>query len=126
MTLSDTAEEILESLWAELVEHKKPFCDTTLLKDDSAFKDLVKYGTENLILKMADLKPNECGHVAYLQTHDKGALQKLMAMGILPGTEITLLQRYPTFVFQSGKTQFAVDKALASHVFVRRQQRTRK
>lgn len=76
--------------------------------------------TENSILKMSVMKPNEGGEVAYLQTRDKDTLQKLMAMGLLPGTAILILQRYPTVVFQVGKTQFAVDKALATHVYVRR------
>lgn len=211
MKLSDKAEEIMESLWAELVENKKKSCNITLLKDDSALKELVKNGhvnlagdsvtltekgleeardcvrrhrlaerlvvdvfalkkslihetgcafehllhkgldedictllghprncphgkpipegrccresrkqTENFILKLSELEPNEKVSVAYLQTQDKEVLQKLMAMGVLPGTEITLLQRYPTIVFQTGKTQFAVDANLASNIHVRR------
>lgn len=209
--ISEKAEEIMESLWSELVEKGKKSCNTALLKDDSAFKELLKHSlvnvvedratltekgmeeardcvrrhrlaerlvvdvfaiketmihetgcafehllhkgldenictllghprtcphgrsipegrccresrkqTENLILRLSELKPNEKADVAYLQTHDKDALQKLVAMGVLPGAELTLLQRYPAVVFQTGKTQFAIDERLASHVHVRR------
>ncbi len=41
MELIDRAEEILETLWVEIVEHKKA-PDITLLKDDTAFKKLLE------------------------------------------------------------------------------------
>ncbi|MEI6809119.1 MAG: FeoA family protein [bacterium] len=47
-------------------------------------------------------------------------MQKLMAMGILPRTELNLMRRTPTIVFQTGKTQFAIDAELASRIYVRR------
>ncbi len=41
MELIDRAEEILETLWVEIVEHKKA-PDIRLLKDDTAFKKLLE------------------------------------------------------------------------------------
>jgi DtxR family Mn-dependent transcriptional regulator len=41
MELIDRAEEILETLWVEIVEHKKA-PDIMLLKDDTAFKKLLE------------------------------------------------------------------------------------
>lgn len=41
MELIDRAEEILETLWVEIVEHKKA-PDITLLKDNTAFKKLLE------------------------------------------------------------------------------------
>ncbi len=43
MELTNRAEEILETLWVETIEHKKD-PDITLLKDDTAFKELVDTG----------------------------------------------------------------------------------
>ncbi|OGX46061.1 MAG: DtxR family iron (metal) dependent repressor [Omnitrophica WOR_2 bacterium RIFCSPLOWO2_12_FULL_51_8] len=65
------------------------------------------------------LQVNQRGRVAYIQTRDNKALQKLMAMGILPGIPITLIQKFPSFVFQAGQSQFAVDADLASCVYIR-------
>ena len=42
-----------------------------------------------------------------------------MALGVLPGVDIRLLRRFPSFVFQIGYAQFAVDRELAQKIRVR-------
>jgi DtxR family transcriptional regulator, Mn-dependent transcriptional regulator len=211
MRLTDNAEEILESLWAELVEGGKHSCDVALLRHEVALAELIKHGhvelvagkatlskkgrdaardcvrrhrlAERLLVDVLNMKkslvhepgclfehilhagldenvctllghPRLCPHgreipegkcciesrrqvgklitalpeleigargeVAYLQTRDAESLQKLMAMGILPRTELSLMRKSPTIVFETGKTQFAIDTELASRIFVRR------
>ena len=71
------------------------------------------------LMPLSDLKKKTKAKIAYLQTQDNKALQKLIAMGALPGSEIVLLQRFPSFVFSLGKSQFVIDKGLASQVYVR-------
>ncbi|MBI2403138.1 MAG: FeoA domain-containing protein, partial [Gemmatimonadetes bacterium] len=44
----------------------------------------------------------------------------LVALGVLPGVEVTLLQRYPAFVMRIGHAEFAVDDELARRVHVGR------
>jgi len=44
----------------------------------------------------------------------------LVALGVLPGVEVTLLQRYPAFVMRIGHTEFAVDDQLARRIHVSR------
>ena len=44
----------------------------------------------------------------------------LVALGVLPGVELTLLQRYPAFVMRMGHTEFAVDDELARRIHVSR------
>lgn len=58
------------------------------------------------------------GIVAYLSTRDEEDVRKLMAMGILPGVGVRLLRRFPSYVFQVGYSQFAVDRELAEKIFV--------
>jgi Fe2+ transport system protein FeoA len=62
---------------------------------------------------LASGRPGDTGTVAQLETQDTIELQKLLAMGLLPGTRLRLLQRTPAFVFQAGFSQFTVDEALA-------------
>jgi Fe2+ transport system protein FeoA len=40
-------------------------------------------------------------------------------MGVLPGVAITLLRRSPSFVFEAGYSQFAVDEEIAADIYVR-------
>ena len=48
------------------------------------------------------------------------AASRLAAMGVLPGAEILLTQRWPVVVFRLGPSELAVDDALAARMRVRR------
>jgi DtxR family Mn-dependent transcriptional regulator len=72
-----------------------------------------------VIHPLSELKKNQKGEVIYLQTQDKNLLKKLMAMGVLPGRNIQLIQRSPSYVFSIGRTQVVVDKEIASNIYVR-------
>jgi len=210
MTLSDRAEEILETLWMELVEQKKKDCNASILKDDEVIAELFNSGhiniknnnitltnkggeeakncvrrhrlAERLFVDVLDVKkrlahepscrfehllhkgldenvcillghPKTCPHgkpipegrccrdakrtpsklimpltelevdkkakVSYLRTEDRSTLQKIIAIGALPNTDIRLTQKTPSYVLQLGKSQFAIDKEFASQIYVR-------
>lgn len=72
-----------------------------------------------VISALNNLGVNHKGKVAYIHTKDHKKLQKLMSMGVLPGITIGLIQKFPSYVFQVGQSQFAVDKELAECIFVR-------
>jgi Fe2+ transport system protein FeoA len=69
--------------------------------------------------RLSDGTSGAVGTVARLEARDGQEARKLMAVGILPGTRIELIQRFPAFVFQVGNSQFAVDRPLAEVIFVR-------
>lgn len=73
------------------------------------------------IAPLVELQPGQAGQVAFIQMGNPGRLEKLMAMGVLPGGSIKLLRASPTFVFESGYSQFAVDEVIASGIYVRRE-----
>jgi Fe2+ transport system protein FeoA len=50
---------------------------------------------------------------------EDGAAAHLVAVGVLPGAEIRLVQRYPSYIFEIGHTEFAVDEGLAARIMVR-------
>ena len=64
------------------------------------------------------MRSGQKGRIAYVQTNEARQLQKLVAMGILPGKSVRLIQSFPSYVFQVGHSQFAVDKEMASTIFV--------
>jgi DtxR family Mn-dependent transcriptional regulator len=72
-----------------------------------------------LIAPLSDLQPDQRGQIAYIRMNNPKRLQKLMAMGVLPGVPITLLRRFPSFVLEAGFSQFAVDKEIAADIYVR-------
>ena len=71
------------------------------------------------VIGLSEMRPGQRGTITHIRSDDPKKMNKLMAMGVLPGTAIELLRRTPSFVFQVGYSQFAVDEEVASAVFVR-------
>jgi DtxR family Mn-dependent transcriptional regulator len=74
---------------------------------------------DRLIAPLNELREGKEGKIAYLQMNHPARLQKLMAMGVLPGEKISLLRSSPSYVFEVGYSQFAVDEEIASAIYVR-------
>lgn len=72
------------------------------------------------IVPLTEFKSGQEGEIAYIQTNDNKKMQKLMAMGVLPGNRIVLTQAYPSYVFRVGYSEFAIDTNLAKEIFVRK------
>jgi DtxR family transcriptional regulator, Mn-dependent transcriptional regulator len=72
-----------------------------------------------IVSPLSALEEGEKGTIAYLHTRQKGRLERLLALGVLPGQPIALIQRFPSYVFRIGETEVAVDADLASHIYVR-------
>ncbi|MGA7827666.1 MAG: metal-dependent transcriptional regulator [Geobacteraceae bacterium] len=72
------------------------------------------------VVPLTELKPSEEGEIAYIQTEDNKKMQKLMAMGVLPGNRIRLLQTFPSYIFSVGYSEFAIDTNMAREIFVRK------
>jgi DtxR family Mn-dependent transcriptional regulator len=72
------------------------------------------------VVPLTELKSNDEGEIAYILTEDDKKMQKLMAMGVLPGNRISLLQTFPTYIFRVGYSEFAIDTAMAKEIFVRK------
>lgn len=72
-----------------------------------------------LVVPLSEMRPGEEGHIAYIQAANTAVMQKLMAMGVLPGEPIRLIRRFPSFVFEVHHTQYAVDTSVADCIYVR-------
>ena len=72
------------------------------------------------IVALTELKSGESGEIAYLAASDDKKMQKLMSMGVLPGSRVTLMQKFPSYIFKVGNSQFAVDDMLAREIHIRR------
>ena len=72
------------------------------------------------VVPLTEFKSGQEGEIAYIQTEDNKKMQKLMAMGVLPGNKIVLVQAYPSYIFRVGYSEFAIDTNLAKEIFVRK------
>ncbi|UCC16362.1 MAG: metal-dependent transcriptional regulator [Dehalococcoidales bacterium] len=73
----------------------------------------------NLVSPLSKLNQGQKGKVAYVHAPEINQLQKLMAMGVLPGAPIELVQNFPSYVFKVRQSQFAVDGDIADAIYVR-------
>lgn len=72
-----------------------------------------------VVMPLSDLKSGDEAKIAYIVTKYHGRLDRLSSMGLLPGVQIHLHQRQPTYVIQMGETQIALDTAIARDIYVR-------
>jgi DtxR family Mn-dependent transcriptional regulator len=72
------------------------------------------------VVPLTEFKSGQEGEIAYIQTEDSKKMQKLMAMGVLPGNRIVLVQAFPSHIFRVGFSEFAIDVNLAREIFVRK------
>ena len=59
------------------------------------------------------------GVITAIKNKDEKIVKKLLAMGVHKGMQITLEQRFPSFVIRVGRTRIAIDKKIASSISVR-------
>ena len=77
-----------------------------------------KMAVAPFISSLENLPRGKKGRIAYLLLKQNPELQRLLAHGLIPGTEIEVLQRFPTFVVQVNESQLAFDEHIAQAVFV--------
>jgi DtxR family Mn-dependent transcriptional regulator len=72
-----------------------------------------------LILPLAELRVGEEGSVRFV-SGERDGIERLMALGLVPGVKVRLSQRRPSYVVEVGQTSIAIDGALAKAIFVKR------
>lgn len=72
------------------------------------------------LLTVKDLRPGDLGEVLSLSGDSPSRRNNLAVFGLIPGSEVRLLQRYPSFVLRIGETVLALDGEVAGDIVVRR------
>lgn len=71
------------------------------------------------MIALSTVNTGESGTVADLRTKDEAIIRKLMAMGVIPGSPITLEQRFPSYIIKVGRTRAAIDREIAQSIYVK-------
>jgi len=77
----------------------------------------------SIIVPITNLDIGETGTVAYITSQNNREMDKLLALGILPGNSVKLHQKMPfegPIVIQIDQTQVALEKSIADQICVRR------
>jgi DtxR family Mn-dependent transcriptional regulator len=72
-----------------------------------------------LLLPLDRMGEGEEGRVAYLHSPDSPDAQRLLSMGLVPGTPVRLERTRPAFVVTAGANTVAMEAAVAAGIVVR-------
>ena len=78
-----------------------------------------KKNLEPVISPLSAMKAGKKVKVVYISTKSHASLDRLTGIGVIPGLELTIHQKFPSMILQYGETQLALDNDIAKNVFVR-------
>lgn len=70
-------------------------------------------------MNLNSAKLNKYYIVEMIDNNDHEAMKKLLSMGILPGTELKVIQKKPLIIFDVYNSRFAIDKYLGEKIYVK-------
>ncbi len=70
---------------------------------------------------LSQLAATEEAVISRIDTGNPRTLNKIMALGILPGMKVTMIQKYPSFVFQVGNTRVTADENMVNDILVQKE-----
>lgn len=70
--------------------------------------------------RLHDLRQGDAAQLCSFELMDVRHARKLLALGILPGATVKVMQVFPCYVIQMDNAQFALDFAIAGQIRVRR------
>jgi DtxR family Mn-dependent transcriptional regulator len=73
-----------------------------------------------LVAPLADLVPGEKAKIVFITPESHSRLDRLSAMGVVPGSVVKLHQKKPSYVIELGETMIAVDKDITKEIFVKK------
>lgn len=74
---------------------------------------------EPLITRLVDLPLGGTGSVVFIAPKSVSRLNKLAAFGIVPGSQVRLIERKPSVVLACGQTSIAVEDEIGREIYVR-------
>lgn len=73
-----------------------------------------------LVRTLTDFEVGQTGRIVYIVPSDPSRLNRLNSIGINAGTEIKLLQKWPSVVVQVDETTVALDSDIAREIYVKK------
>lgn len=81
---------------------------------------MFKQEMKPLVAPLADLIPGEQAKIVFIAPGSHSRLDRLSAMGVVPGSIVKLHQKKPSYVIQLGETMIAVDRDITKEIFVKK------
>ena len=73
---------------------------------------------DNVVISLAELKASESGRITYIKPTSHENFHQLISFGLHPGVVVTVHRQTPVFCIKFENTELAMDKDIASNIFV--------
>jgi DtxR family Mn-dependent transcriptional regulator len=73
-----------------------------------------------LVTGLPSFELGAAGRIVFIAPRFHDRMDRLAALGVIPGSEIRLHQRSPSFVIEIGETTIALDPEIAREIYVKR------
>ena len=81
--------------------------------------DRIRTEIRPLVMRLTEASLGATVRIVFITPRSKKRLEKLSALGIVPGSRVRLLQRNPSFVLEIGQTTVAVDRDITDEIYVK-------
>jgi DtxR family Mn-dependent transcriptional regulator len=75
---------------------------------------------QSLVTGLPHFPIGETGRIVFIAPRYHERMDKLAALGVVPGSEVRLHQRAPAYVLDIGETTVAIDPEIAGEIFLKR------
>lgn len=70
------------------------------------------------VVSLAELKAGESGRITYIKPENHANLHQLLSFGLQPGVTVTVHRKTPALCIMFENTELALDRDIASNIFV--------
>lgn len=78
---------------------------------------------QSLVTGLPHFPIGETGRIVFITPRYHDRMDRLAALGVVPGCEVRLHQRAPAYVLELGETTVAIDPEIAGEIFLKRVER---
>lgn len=78
-----------------------------------------KHNLKPLVIRLNDLEVGTKGRIVFVAPSEDARLERLVSLGIIPGSIIKLKQKKPSFILKIDETTLAIDSAIAEGIYVK-------
>ena len=75
---------------------------------------------EPLITRLIDIPIGSSGNVVFIAPRSVQRLNRLAAFGVVPGSQVRLIEKKPSVIFACGQTSIAVEEEIGREIYVKR------
>jgi DtxR family Mn-dependent transcriptional regulator len=97
-----------------------PMCphDNPIPRGECCYK--FKKEVKPLVIPLREMQPGEEGRIVFIAPREHTRLDRLSALGVIPGSILKLHQKQPSFVIKIGETELAIEEDIANDIYVKK------